>query len=72
MNDKSPKEKPDGANLPPRVDPRAKFNPAFDAWLETKLHKIFDTVASEPIPQDLVKLLDQIDQADAANAKKKS
>lgn len=62
MNDKISRMKPDAANAPPR--PQAKFNPAFDAWLETKLHKIFDSVASEPLPQDLVKLLDQIDEAE--------
>jgi hypothetical protein len=61
MSEKS-KSKPDAANSTPR--PQAKFNPAFDAWLETKLHKIFDSVASEPLPSDLVKLLDQIDQAE--------
>lgn len=57
-----PKIKPDAMNSTPR--PQAKFNPAFDAWLETKLHKIFDSVASEPLPQDLMKLLDDIEQAE--------
>jgi hypothetical protein len=57
-----PKIKPDATNSALR--PQAKFNPAFDAWLETKLHKIFDSVASEPLPQDLVKLLDDIDRAE--------
>ena len=57
-----PKTKPDASSA--FLRPQAKFNPAFDAWLETKLHKIFDSVASEPLPQDLVKLLDDIDQAE--------
>lgn len=47
-----------------------KLNPAFDSWLESKLNKIFDTASTEPLPQDLVKLLEKIDQADAANKKK--
>ncbi|MHB1207701.1 MAG: hypothetical protein ACYCZX_19210 [Rhodospirillaceae bacterium] len=47
-----------------------KLNPAFDSWLEGKLNKIFDTASTEPLPQDLVKLLEKIDQADAANKKK--
>ncbi|MCA0201676.1 MAG: hypothetical protein LCH56_12700 [Proteobacteria bacterium] len=53
----------------PTPRPQAKFNPAFDSWLETKLHKIFDSVASEPLPQDLVKLLGQIDEAEERNKK---
>jgi hypothetical protein len=57
-----PKTKPDALNATPR--PQAKFNPAFDSWLETKLHRIFDSVASEPLPADLMKLLDDIDLAD--------
>ncbi len=61
MSEKS-KSKPDATAASLR--PQAKFNPAFDSWLETKLHKIFDSVASEPLPQDLVKLLDDIDQAE--------
>jgi hypothetical protein len=47
-----------------------KLNPAFDSWLEGKLNKIFDTASVEPLPLDLVKLLEKIDQADAANKKK--
>lgn len=49
--------------------PQAKFNPAFDSWLETKLHRIFDSVASEPLPQDLMKLLGDIDQAEEKKKK---
>jgi hypothetical protein len=61
-DDSKDKMKPDATNVTPRT--QAKFNPAFDAWLETKLHRIFDSVASEPLPQDLVKLLGEIDQAE--------
>jgi hypothetical protein len=39
-----------------------KMNPAFDSWLEDKLHNMFDSVASEPLPQDLLKLLDELDK----------
>lgn len=61
-DDDKDKMKPAALSDVPRT--QAKFNPAFDAWLETKLHKIFDSVASEPLPQDLVKLLGDIDQAE--------
>jgi hypothetical protein len=63
MNDKPTKSKHDIEAGPPR--PSGKLNPAFDTWLETKLHKIFDSVASEPLPQDLMNLLGKIDEADA-------
>ena len=43
-----------------------KLNPAFDSWLEGKLNKIFDTASTEPLPPDLMNLLEQVDKADAA------
>lgn len=48
-----------------------KLNPAFDSWLEGKLHRIFDTASTEPLPQDLMNLLAKIDQAEAAQKDKK-
>ena len=69
MNEKTPKPKPDPVTTPQRLDPQGKFNPAFDTWLETKLHKIFDDVASQPLPDDLVNLLKKIDQADTPKKK---
>ena len=65
MNDKP------SSKLPPRDKAKAqnaadgsgnKMNPAFDSWLEDKLHNMFDSVASEPLPQDLLKLLDELDK----------
>jgi hypothetical protein len=47
-----------------RKPPPIKLNPAFDSWLETKLHAIFDAASTEPLPQDLMKLLDKLDQAE--------
>ncbi len=32
---------------------------AFDVWLKRGLHKIFDDVASEPIPPELLRLIEQ-------------
>ncbi len=45
-----------------RPESSAKMNPAFDNWLEGKLHNMFDAVASEPLPADLIKLLEQLDK----------
>jgi hypothetical protein len=65
MNDKP------SSKLPPRDKAKAqntadgsgnKMNPAFDTWLEDKLHNMFDSVASEPLPADLLKLLDELDK----------
>jgi hypothetical protein len=43
-------------------DERQKTNPAFDTWLEGKLHNMFDAVAAEPLPPDLIKLLQKLDE----------
>jgi len=37
------------------ADPPAS---AFDVWLERGLHKLFDDVASEPIPPELLQLIE--------------
>jgi hypothetical protein len=51
---------------PPRLGPGnkgksepkgAKGDRAFDAWLKQGLHKLYDDVAGEPIPEALLKLI---------------
>lgn len=62
-NDKAP-----GARVPPgRLSPKAGERP-FDLWLHKQLHAMYDEIASEPLPDDLLKLIDK----DAANGKHKS
>jgi hypothetical protein len=59
-------EKPSGNK--PRVDPasaRMKERP-FDLWLHKQLHAMYDEIASEPLPDDLLDLIDR----DAGNGKK--
>jgi len=76
MTDKtsSKRTRSDGSTPPPR-ESKPRINPAFDDWLEKKLHNIFDTVALEPVPKDLLKLLEKLDEAedkkDEAEDKKK-
>jgi len=47
-----------------RVDttrPRGKEAPAerpFDMWLHKQLHAMYDEIASEPLPNDLLKMID--------------
>ena len=38
---------------------RAGEGDAFDRWLEDKLRTAYSSVLEEPIPEDLLKLLDQ-------------
>jgi len=35
-----------------------KVNSPFNLWLERSLHQMFDDVASEPVPEDLLKLIE--------------
>ena len=32
---------------------------AFDIWLQRSLHKLFDEVAKEPVPAELLRLIEQ-------------
>jgi hypothetical protein len=32
---------------------------AFDVWLRRGLHHLYDTVAREPIPEDLLRLIEE-------------
>ncbi len=34
-------------------------NAAFDLWLQRSLHQLFDKVAKEPIPEELLRLIQQ-------------
>ena len=33
--------------------------PAFDIWLNRGLHQLYDDVAQEPIPEELLKLIEE-------------
>ena len=50
MDKSKPKKPASGAE---KVKPEA-----FDLWLQRGLHKIYDTVASEPIPEEWLKLIE--------------
>ena len=39
-------------------DPPGHGNRAFAIWLERGLHQLYDGVASEPIPDELLKLIE--------------
>jgi hypothetical protein len=50
-----------------RSKPRSNDRP-FDMWLHKQLHAMYDEIASEPLPDDLVNLIEK----DAAQNKKGS
>jgi hypothetical protein len=37
---------------------QADVTDAFDTWLDRQLHQMFDRVAKEPIPEDLLRLIE--------------
>ncbi len=43
----------------PGADPAAADarDPVFDAWLKRELTRLFDTVRSEPLPEEMLRLL---------------
>ena len=45
----------------PVVQPKhgSRAETAFDVWLNRSLHQLFDDVANEPIPDELLKLLQE-------------
>lgn len=51
MNEPKPKKLP-------RPGADAAKPEAFDLWLRRGLHKIYDDVANEPIPEELLKLIE--------------
>ena len=49
-----PKDPPaPGAGRKPK-----KTDAAFDIWLQKGLHQLYDDVASEPIPENILKLIE--------------
>jgi hypothetical protein len=45
-------------NLPHSLKPK-RGEGAFDLWLKRGLHEIYDRVASEPIPDELLRLIEE-------------
>lgn len=45
-------------NKKPTKKPETTSDQAFDLWLKRGLHQLFDDVANEPIPEELLKLIE--------------
>ncbi len=52
---KQPKDKP----VQKSPAKSTKTEAAFDLWLQRGLHQLFDSVANEPVPDDLLKLIEE-------------
>jgi hypothetical protein len=59
-------DKPRGGRGGETGRPRVKASPErpFDMWLQKQLHAMYDEIAGEPLPEDLLGLID----SDAANS----
>ncbi len=44
---------------PPKRGRKSPSDKAFDLWLDQGLHAMFDEVAKEPIPEELLRLIEQ-------------
>ena len=65
-NDDKPRGGRDAETARPRT--KASNERPFDTWLQKQLHAMYDEIASEPLPNDLLKLIDR-DAADTGGAK---
>ena len=52
---KQRKDKP----IPVRTPSEQKTDKAFDIWLQRGLHKLFDDVANEAVPEELLQIIRQ-------------
>lgn len=43
----------------PTPESRKKRDKAFDLWLKRGLHQMFDNVVNEPVPEELLKLIQE-------------
>jgi hypothetical protein len=50
------RKEPPALALPPT---KGKSEAAFDLWLQRGLHAIYDKVANEPIPDELLRLIEE-------------
>lgn len=59
-----------GRGDPPRPRAKASTERPFDLWLQKQLHAMYDEIAGEPLPSDLLGLIDS-DAAKSDDQKQK-
>ena len=52
MTDRKPKE-------PSRIKAKRPADKAFDVWLNRGLHQLFDNASQEPIPEELLRIIEE-------------
>ena len=63
MNEKTPRKATGEGKGRSAGQAERGANAAFDLWLERKLHDMFDSVAAEPLPEDLLRVIAQLDNS---------
>ena len=59
-NEKPQKKKSnDNENAKSQASPKASRERPFDMWLQKQLHSMYDEIAAEPLPADLLNLIDK-------------
>jgi hypothetical protein len=56
--------------IPVHLPGSGKVEGAFDLWLQRGLHQLYDDVAREPIPEELLRLIEEDRQAEASGQKR--
>lgn len=56
--------------LSPASTNRGKVDQAFDNWLKQSLHAMYDEIANEPLPEDLLRLISDHAEKSAPDGKK--
>jgi hypothetical protein len=51
-------KQPSEMSFPHSLRDREPAEAAFDLWLQRSLHQLFDSVAKEPIPEELMRLIE--------------
>ncbi len=58
-NDDNPQRKPKAGGIPPGAPMKAAPSERpFDVWLQKQLHAMYDEIANEPLPADLLHLIE--------------
>jgi hypothetical protein len=57
VNDDKPQKGRAGAPVRAKMTPQTER--PFDMWLEKQLHAMYDEIASEPLPEDLLSLIER-------------
>jgi hypothetical protein len=57
---------------PPDEGPEGCGGSAFDLWLRRGLHQLFDDIANEPVPEELLRLIEDDRAAVNGTAEKRS